>query len=267
MGLRKFEEENYEKEIRNLKSEIEEWESGVNAEQEDDSGAWLTSYADLMTLVACFFILMMAFANYDPVGFQRKTKEVAKHFSGKALNKDESELDQLVRELQGNPDLSEKAKIAVVDDGIKIVFKSNHLFERGEPKLRGESLESLDIMIDLIYQKNPDYRVMVEGHTDNLSIPENSPYKTPWELSAARASSIVERFQEYGFNKDSLVAVGYGDSRPVAPNQDAKGRNIEENIALNRRAVIKVLEPLKSRRSKRMGLGIYFTESELFPEQ
>lgn len=266
MGLQKLEEE-IENEIRKLKSELEEWESGVNEEGEDDSGAWLTSYADLMTLVACFFILMMAFANYDPVGFQRKTKEVAKHFSGKALNKDQSEQDQLVRELQGHPDLSEKAKIAIVDDGIKIVFKSNHLFDEGEPRLKGESLASLDIMIDLIYQKNPDYRVMVEGHTDNLQIPPGSDYKTAWELSAARASSIVERFQDYGFNKDSLVAIGYGDSRPVAPNQDAKGRNIDENILLNRRAVIKVLEPLKSRRAQKMGLGIYFTESELFPEQ
>lgn len=267
MGAKELIEKEYEKEIRELKTELAEWESGVNAEQEDDSGAWLTSYADLMTLVACFFILMMAFAKYDPVGFQRKTKEVAKHFSGKALNKDQSQLDQLVKELQGNPDLSEVAKVAIVDDGIKIVFKSNHLFEQGEPKLRGSSLESLDIMIDLIYQKKPDYRVMVEGHTDNLAIPADSDYKTPWELSSARASSIVERFQEYGFNKDSLVAIGYGDSRPVAPNQDAKGRNIEENITLNRRAVIKVLEPLKSTQSQRMGLGIYFTEDELFPEQ
>ena len=54
MGLRKIDEENYEKEIRNLKTEIEEWESGINGEQEDDSGAWLISYADMMTLVFAF---------------------------------------------------------------------------------------------------------------------------------------------------------------------------------------------------------------------
>lgn len=269
MALRKFEEEHYDQEIKKLKIQIDEIETDheVNGEPEDDSGAWLTSYADLMTLIACFFILMMAFANYDPVGFTRKTKEVAKHFSGKALNKDESQIDQLVKELQGHPDISEKAKIAIVDDGINIVFKSNHLFEEGQSSLKGESLSSLDIMVDLIYQKNPDYRVMIEGHAANIKLPEKSRFKTHWELSSARAASIVKRFEDYGFNKDSLVAIGYGASRPVAPNQDAQGRDIEENIILNRRAVIKVLEPLKARKAQKMGLGVYFTENELFPEQ
>ena len=108
---------------------------------------------------------------------------------------------------------------------------------------------------------------MIEGHSDNLTLGLESRFKNHWELSSARAASIVKRFEEYGFNKDSLVAIGYGASRPVAPNQDAKGRDIEENIILNRRAVIKVLEPLKSRKAQKLGLGVYFTESELFPEQ
>lgn len=49
--------------------------------EEEGGEGWLVSYADLMTLIACFFILMMAFANYDPVGFNKKAKEISKHFN------------------------------------------------------------------------------------------------------------------------------------------------------------------------------------------
>ncbi|MGB0454835.1 MAG: OmpA/MotB family protein [Bacteriovoracaceae bacterium] len=269
MGLGKLKPEHSlkDEEILKLRKKLKEYEDNEGGEPpEDDGEAWLMSYADLMTLIASFFILMMAFANYDPVGFKRKTKEIAKHFSGKALNQAESKLEQLVMQLQGHPDISETPKIGIVDDGIQIIFKSNHMFGAAEASLKGEAKETLDIMIDLIYQRNPDYRIMVEGHTSNKPPPAGT-YRNNWELSSARAAHIIEQFQKYGFPRDSLVAIGYGASRPVAPNQDAKGRDIPENIDLNRRAVIKVLQPTKAKEKQKLGFGVYFSESELFPEQ
>lgn len=253
-----------EDEIKSLRKKLKAASEGFDEVAEDDNGAWMTSYADLMTLLACFFILMMAFANYDPVGFQKKTKEISTHFSGKALSKDKSETEELMEELKGHPDLSEIAKIAINDEGLILNFNSSQLFKPGETTIKKETLETLDILIDVIKSKNPNYRVVVEGHTDNIPVGSNSQFSSNWELSSSRSSKIIERFQEYGFGSSQLVSIGYGDSRPVADNQDKQGNNIKENMALNRRAVIKVLTPKKDKKAKKMGLGIYFTEQELF---
>ncbi len=228
-----------------------------------DDQAWLTSYADLMTLVACFFILMMAFANYDPKGFKRKTKEVAEHFSGKALNEEKSKIEELVEEIAGHPDLKKLTKAGIVNDGLKVTFNSNQLFDSGKATLRPEVKEIIQIMISLIMEKDKGYRVIIEGHTDNLGVGKTSRFTNNWELSSARASSIAQEFENMDFNKSQIVALGYADARPLAPNQDNEGKNIYENLALNRRAVIKILSPMKGIKNKKLGLGVYFNEDEI----
>ena len=66
---------------------------------------WIVSYADMMTLIACFFILMMAFANYEPAGFTRKTKEIAKHFNKDKYKSSDTKLTQIQEEIAMHPEL------------------------------------------------------------------------------------------------------------------------------------------------------------------
>jgi chemotaxis protein MotB len=67
--------------------------------------------------------------------------------------------------------------------------------------------------------------------------------KTNWELSGVRASRVVTVFEGFGYTKNLLTAVGYGDARPVVPNRDANGVGIEANRTQNRRVVIKLIKP------------------------
>lgn len=227
----------------------------------DDDGNWLVSYADMMTLICCFFILMMAFANYDPVGFSEKAKELSKHFNKDKYKSSETNMTKLQEEVASHPNLKKVTKVSMKDGALVVTFSGTALFSGSDYKLTPDITRTLDALIDLIKTKDSEYRILVEGHTSNLPIDKRSGMNSNWALSSARASSIVERFEYFGFNVDHMVAIGYGSSRPSLPNQDKFGENIQENIILNNKVLIKVLEPLDKSRRVKMGLGIYFKEA------
>ena len=88
-------------------------------------------------------------------------------------------------------------------------------------------------------EKFNDYQVTVEGHTDDAPI-NTALFPSNWELSTARAASVVRFFLDEGIPAQKLRAAGYADTFPKASNRDANGRAIPENQAQNRRVVIKL---------------------------
>lgn len=229
--------------------------------EEDESGAWLMSYADMMTLIACFFILLIAFANFDPVGFTIQTQEIANHFNRDRQKPSVTDLDILQEEISQHPELIEKLKVSVHDGALVITFSGSALFDGEDHLLSDDSIVALDTMIDIIKAKDPNFRILVEGHTDNLPLSESSSFTSHWALSSARASSVVERFEFYGFDPEKIVPIGLGHTKPLAPNEDDEGYPIEENLQFNRRVVIKVLQPMDKENQIKMGLGVYFKDA------
>ena len=219
---------------------------------------WLTSYADLMTLIACFFILLVAFANFDPQSFSRKAKEMAKHFSGDKPAQSEGLMEKIKSEIQTDPVLADAVKVSMELDGIALNFSGSALFEPGKADLRPEIRDTLDIVIDLIQEKNPEAKILVEGHTDDSPLANSSRYYNNWELSGARAARVVDRFERFGFPSKNLVALGYGSTRPLKPNHDTEGKAILENMQENRRVIIKVLDNPALLKRVKLGLGVYF---------
>lgn len=225
-----------------------------------DENGWLVSYADMMTLIACFFILMMAFANYDPPGFNKKAEEFSKAISGEKYKSSEIKLEEISEEIAKHPELKTKAKLSIVDSELIITFSSSILFEPKQLTLSNAVLSSLDTMIDIIRTKDPSYKVMIEGHTDSTEYKEIQHVTSAWDLGALRASQVVSRFEYYGFNPKKLVAITKGDSEPLAPNFDEDGNPIEENLYANRRVIIKVLEPKDKNQKVKFGFGTYFND-------
>ena len=285
--------------------------------KEADAGTWLTSYADLMTLIACFFILMVAFANFEDPIFQKRAAEFGKFFKG-SLIKDDGEnsnvTDEIFKEQEtnlkinktanfdekstldlGNSDQKDKnnaetiskteqgeinkkvyeqeLKLAVkpgiseitYPKDIEIVFGGSAIFDPGEVYLKDDVRYSLAIMADLIQEREGDYVVIVEGHTDDTDI-KSRKYPSNWELSSARAAKILSVFEKAGIRRNRLVAVGYGDTRPIYKNKDKEGNPIPENQRLNRRVNIKVLARGDEEKEK-MGLGIFFRGKNVPPKQ
>lgn len=224
-----------------------------NSVETDDSG-WLTSYADLMTLVACFFILMVSFASFDDSTFQRKAELMAKYYHGE--NDDsESKMKKLMLELNAISNMENVLKIEHSDQGLTIDMNVKTLFPRGRANLTESSGKLIDLIIDKVVELKGDVKVIVEGHTDNIPI-NSRYYPSNWELSSARSSSVIRKFEDRSFDRNQLVAVGFADTRPAYANVDKQGVPIEENRLRNRRIVIKVLH--RTDNAVPMGLGILF---------
>jgi chemotaxis protein MotB len=96
-----------------------------------------------------------------------------------------------------------------------------------------------DIAIKLASESLRDYQITVEGHTDDIPI-STAQFPSNWELSTARAAAVVHFFLNENIPAQRLRAAGYADTFPKAPNRDARGNAIPENQSQNRRVVIKL---------------------------
>lgn len=232
-------------------------------EAHEGEGPWIVSYADMMTLLFCFFVIMTSFASFEPQVVARKSKEVADYVAKGKFQEEMTEFQNLGLEVGGHPNLKGVARTSMKDGTLEIVFSSSIMFTPGKADIEKEFLKNVDIMVGLIKNKNPNYRVIVEGHTDDNPLSEENAFSSNWDLSSSRSASVVDRFIHYGFKPNQLVAVGFGDSRPIAPNRDKFGVAIKENQALNRRVVIKVLQPLRSAKMRNVGIESYFEDTEI----
>ncbi len=230
----------------------------IPQENQTVSSTWLLSYADMMTLIACFFILMMAFANYDPIGFTKKTIELSKHFNKDKYKSSETKLRILHEEIAKHPELEKKFKVSIKNDQLYIKVSGSTLFKRDEYELSESARIKIDALIDLIKTKNADYKIITEGHTDNRKPSASGPFKSNWGISSARASSIIQRFEYFGFDPLHLVPIGMSDTQPLLPNENDSGEPLPANQNINNRVIIKVIENLDESRKVKMGLGIYF---------
>jgi chemotaxis protein MotB len=115
---------------------------------------------------------------------------------------------------------------------LEVEVKTDILFATGEANLSDKAVPALDALASTLAKyPNP---VRVEGHTDNRPI-NTRYYPSNWELSAARAASVVHRFARSGMNPDRLSVIGFGEYRPTQPNDTVAGRDA------NRRVVIVIL--------------------------
>ena len=232
-------------------------------EVHEGEGPWIVSYADMMTLLFCFFVIMSAFANFDPIVVAKKSAVISEYFAKGETNEENNAVKDLGSEIGGHPNLKGMISSKVKDGTLEIVFSTSIMFPPGEVDISKDFIKNIDILVGLIKNKNANYRVIVEGHTDQSPLSANHLYSSNWELSSSRAASVVERFIYHEFKPNQLVAVGFADSRPIAPEFDKYGEVIPENRALNRRVVIKVLKPLKSTKMKNLGIDTYFDNSEI----
>lgn len=207
---------------------------------------WLVSYADMMTLLFGFFVLMYTFAKAklkDDDSMVKMRKELAAYFGGEYVIPFEKEAKVFAHSLKGTP-LEKELSVEMSPEGISLTFQSTQLFASGQADLKDIARSTINKFADMLKSREDAkaYIIRVEGHTDD--VPINVPkYPSNWELSAARAASVVRLFEERGFSNQNLVAIGYGESKPLFPNRNQKGVAIPENQAQNRRVKIKVAYP------------------------
>ncbi len=137
--------------------------------------------------------------------------------------------------LKGEID-DKEVTIEMLERGLVITFVAEVLYDSGKAELRSDSLVKLDKVAYVLNTSVSDLNVGIEGHTDNEPI-KHSGWKTNWELSTSRALSVLHYLVERGLNPKRLAASGYGEYRPIASNNSAKGRQ------KNRRVEIIIIPP------------------------
>lgn len=206
----------------------------------EESELWLVSYADMMTLLACFFIILVSFSKIDAGEFEKMKKEVTKVFGGE-YTKPFEDISTSLKKVVEEKHLSDQVFITENEDGVQITFRGALFFDSGSAELKTEARDLLSPLVATITDTAQGFGLIIEGHTDSQPI-YSKVFPSNWELSSFRASTVLRYFLEKGFNPDMIKSIGYGDRRPVVPNQDKNGSPLPENQSQNRRVVIKILK-------------------------
>jgi chemotaxis protein MotB len=186
----------------------------------------------IAVLVAGFSLLSMTGCT---VIFQKGRRVDVEKIS--RLKSELSELDRAKQELEArlSQEIADKeVKVEMLAKGLVITFVAEVLFDSGKADLRTDSLAKLEKVSGVIQTVVPDLNIGIEGHTDNQPI-KFSSWKSNWELSSARALSVVHFLIDKGVAPEKLAAIGYGEFHPVAPNDSKEG------MQKNRRVEIVIL--------------------------
>jgi chemotaxis protein MotB len=250
-------------------------------EEHENHERWLVSYADFITLLFAFFVVMYAISSVNEGKYRVLSDTMVEAFSEKLVEKKQMPVPLLTEErseggllargeqeelpqgtqaenlqppatpsstadteaadnrlwvVASNLDSAlqdfvdrQLVKINFQGDKIEIQLSSKMLFDSGSARLSPDARKAFrDIAIIVRPLKNSIY---VEGHTDNVPI-KTLAFPSNWELSAARAASVVEYLFRQGVDPTRLAAIGYGEFRPVSSNDTEEGRSKNRRVTL-----------------------------------
>lgn len=220
--------------------------------------AWLAAFGDLMSLLLCFFVLLLSMSSMDA----KKISEAIGSLSGAMsvleggvkteiskeriqestpIESQEETSEQVNRVTQAIIDANEMMEkghgptitLEEAQDGFKIELPSSLLFKPGTATIYNEDALLFLKRIALIIDEMPNsMKVSVQGHTDNIPPSKNSPFKDNWELSSARGISVLQELILDGVSPKRINAAGFAEFTPKATNATKSGR------AKNRRVEI-----------------------------
>lgn len=233
--------------------------------EHDNLDRWLVSYADFITLLFAFFVVMYAISSLNEGKYRVLSDSLVTAFKSdpttqgvgrvalpdpnltgiRPIRKQPAPRDQdrlkytermksIAKDiLEVMAPLVRQGVVAVIetDRGVSIEINDSLLFSPGQANLSASAIQAMRLVATVI--ADSEFPVTIEGHTDNIPI-SNLQFPSNWELSAVRATTVLRLFMDAGVAPGRLTAIGYGDQRPVAENLTAEGR------ARNRRVTIQI---------------------------
>lgn len=213
--------------------------------------AYMATFADLMSLLLTFFVLLISMASFEPTKFQMTAQslqgafgvmesfptvavmphvQIPKHSGDEQKKKQSLQDAKKIEEVLETKQLDDAVKVDVTEEGIAIKLKDGS-FASGSADLQKQG----DVIIEEIskvLKQNEGLKIRVEGHTDDVPL-NGGKFGSNWELSSMRALSVVKTLaKNTGISPEHMSAVGFGEFRPQVPNTTS------ENRAKNRRIEI-----------------------------
>ena len=237
---------------------------------------WLVSYADFITLLFAFFVVMYALSTINEGKYKVLSDSIVEAFKNAPTSEkiiyipsprpqSAAESGKPIPQIipMQKPDVSPAAeaekkrrrenmksvatdilkvmeplvkggqvKVTESNRGISVEINASLLFDIAKADLNSASISVLTAVAKVL--ATDTHQIQVEGYTDNLPI-KSPVFPSNWELSTARASSVIRLFAENGVGGDRMVAIGYAENRPVDGNETPEGR------ARNRRVTVMIL--------------------------
>ncbi|QRK05714.1 OmpA family protein [Archangium violaceum] len=197
--------------------------------------SWLLSYADLITNLLLFFVVLLTAANLNKGRMQQIVKSMSGAESPASLESIRKEIDAQIASKQ----LQDLVHTSVSAEGLELSLNSGLVFDSGKAKLRPEFEQTVASMLQVLAPYSKKYGFAVEGHTDSTPIVNGGLFASNWELSSARAIVVRQRLEDVGIPRERIRVEGYADTKPL-PEEQLKGLSAEERLARHRRVIVRI---------------------------
>lgn len=198
---------------------------------------WLLTYADIITLLFVFVLIILKVSNID----QNRFDELREGLSQTFLKQDVSTaFKSLTEEMDLLKDRFNEIQVKTTNKDIEITFADSSFYEIGSDNITENGFVKIEELLKIL--NTEDYKrffLEIEGHTDDVPI-HNFEFTSNWELSTARATNIVRTLEKSGIPSSRIRAIGYAASQPLAISLDGAGEIDPDKRGLNRRIVIKI---------------------------
>jgi len=233
-----------------------EEEGGGEGEQacECPKGAplWMVTFGDMMSLLLCFFVMLLSMSTMDITKFSMMMKSLKvgfgqmssvaivqpniPQFGDKSQVRSQTSeqsiyLAMRVEEIIDEADISSAIELTREEEGILLKVRGNVLFEPGSATIVPGSIRFLEGLSGLL--REFPHHVLVRGHTDDSPVPAGSVYPTNWELSAARSAAVVRTLIAQGdLAPTRFGALGLADTHPIVRNDSEASRRLNRRVEL-----------------------------------
>jgi chemotaxis protein MotB len=225
-------------------------------EEHQNHEAWAIPYGDLVTLLLAFFVVMYAISSVNEGKYRVVADSLNAAFRGPATTTDPVQVGEKAATTAAAPIVQLEPEVKTMalrqlaqqvteamdalivqglvdvqagDGFVEIAIRSDLLFASGVAKLAPEAQTAIRMLGDAL--KAFPNSIRVEGHTDNVPV-AGGAFASNWELSAARAASVVHMLVDSGVDPRRLSVVAFGEFRPVLPNATPDGRNANRRVVL-----------------------------------
>lgn len=201
----------------------------------DTQDSWLLSYADLITNLLIFFVMLLSAATISETKMQKISQYLSGSDSPTSLASIEEQIKKRVRE----HGLEELVATDATDEGLELSLNSGLVFATGEASILEAQAHLLDTMLKTLVPYAGRYRFAVEGHTDTQPITPGGRYYSNWELSTARANAVRQRLETVGVDAARIRVEGYADTKAL-PEAVLRDLDAAERLARHRRVVVRI---------------------------
>ncbi len=238
-------------------------------EEHENHERWLVSYADFITLLFAFFVVMYAISSVNEGKYRVLSNSLVNAFkntTGQAGGQpiaviqgapvlppkpiarperladvkkaDEQKLEQRSKMKNVASEIMDalqplvaqgKVRLLETSRGVTIEINDSVLFPAGQARIQSASVSAMLAIAQVL--SGSDFPITIEGHTDNIPI-STPQFPSNWELSAMRATTVLRLFNEGGVGAERLTAIGYGETRPVETNTTVEGRARNRRVSI-----------------------------------